>query len=86
MPLPEDIFGKGAGFVGSHYDATIPVGGRLFLGFNDDTFSDNSGSFSVHITVQAPATAVPEPTTLALFGLGAGAFAAFGWMRRRRRE
>ena len=64
--LPEGIPGKGAGFVGSAYEGTLPTGGRLFLGFNDTTanFGDNGGAFSVNVVV------VPEPATTALLLLG----------------
>jgi len=62
--LPEGKPGKGAGFVGSPYSQISPVSGELFLGFNDDHFEDNSGSYSVWITV------VPEPSSVALIGLG----------------
>ncbi len=30
----------------------VPVGGRLFLGVNDDHLADNSGAFRVNITIQ----------------------------------
>ena len=54
----------GAGFVGSPYSQISPLSGELFLGYNDDHFEDNSGSYSVWITV------VPEPSSAALIGLG----------------
>jgi hypothetical protein len=60
-PLPEGRPGKGPGFVGSSYHEEANVTGRLFLGFNDDIFGDNSGSFSVTINVGGPDLA---PTSL----------------------
>jgi len=53
--LPPGKPGKGLGFVGSSYSQTVLTSGRLFLGFNDDVFGDNSGSFSVTINVLDPA-------------------------------
>jgi hypothetical protein len=54
--LPEMISGKGSGFVGSHYQLAEAPTGRLFLGFNDDYFVDNSGAFRVTINLRP----VPE--------------------------
>lgn len=73
-PLPEGTPGKGPGFVGTSYNQIVLTGGRLFLGFNDQTtaFGDNSGAFYVNVTV------VPEPTVPALLGLGALAL----WLKR----
>jgi len=66
-PVPEGKPGKGAGFVGTSYNQVVPVGGRLFLGFNDaaNTFFDNAGSFSETITVQSglPDIKVIDATT-----------------------
>jgi hypothetical protein len=53
-PLPEGVPGNGPGFVGTSYDQTAPSSGRLFLGFNDDYFGDNSGSFPVLVDVEQP--------------------------------
>ncbi|HZT97064.1 MAG TPA: hypothetical protein VFB34_09525 [Chloroflexota bacterium] len=39
-------------FVGSSFHLKSPSGGRLYLGFNDDTYSDNSGSFKVTVTLR----------------------------------
>ncbi len=52
-PVPEGTPGDGTGFVGTSYDRTVPSGGRLFLGFNDqrDAFGDNSGAFTVAVMV-----------------------------------
>jgi hypothetical protein len=65
----------GDGFVGSSYSQIIPESGELFLGYNDDYFPDNSGTFSVQVTI------VPEPSTLALAGAGG----ALCWIARRRK-
>ncbi len=53
--VPEGAPGKGVGFVGAVYGSTIAVGGRLFLGFNDENgqFFNNSGSFTVTIRMVA---------------------------------
>ena len=52
-PVPEGTPGDGPGFVGTSYGETVPESGRLFLGFNDQTqaFADNSGAFTVTITL-----------------------------------
>lgn len=52
-PLVEGIIGKGGGFVGTSYRQTAANSGRLFLGFNDDYFSDNRGEFSVTVRISA---------------------------------
>ncbi len=67
-PVPEGVPGDGPGFVGTSYSQVVPDSGELFLGFNDDptVFWDNSGSFSVTISV-AP---VPEPSTMTFAGIG----------------
>lgn len=51
-PVPASN-GRAAGMVGSAYTGVITAGGRLFLGYNDflDAFTDNSGDFSVQITI-----------------------------------
>jgi hypothetical protein len=45
----------------------------LFLGYNDlvNAFSDNSGTFTVQLSV----TPIPEPSTFAMFALGLSALA-----------
>ncbi len=40
-------------FIGSQATFTTPVDGRLYLAVNDDNYSDNSGSFSVHLVYPA---------------------------------
>jgi hypothetical protein len=52
-PLPEGTSDDGPGFVGTSYDEIVPESGRLFLGFNDQVqaFGDNTGSFTVTITL-----------------------------------
>ena len=50
----------------------IALDGRLYLGFNDDYYVDNSGAFTVTITT----TTVPdEGGTITLLGIGIGALA-----------
>jgi hypothetical protein len=73
--VPEGAPGNGLGYVGTSYNQIMTSSGRLFLGFNDRVgfFGDNSGSFTVNIQV------IPEPSTLALAGLG-----AFGLLFQRR--
>ena len=39
-------------FVGNRRSMRAPVGGRLYLGVNDDHLEDNSGDFQVTVTVQ----------------------------------
>lgn len=53
-PVPEGTPGDGPGFIGVSYDRVLPASGRLFLGFNDQRtmFGDNSGSFTVSITLR----------------------------------
>ena len=52
-PLPEGTPDDGPGFVGTSYDEIVAESGRLFLGFNDQkqAFGDNSGAFTVTITL-----------------------------------
>lgn len=38
-------------FIGSSLSWTAPADGRLYLLVNDDNYNDNSGAFTVHITV-----------------------------------
>jgi hypothetical protein len=35
--------------IGAQSDITMPAGGRLFLGVNDDYVQDNSGNFVVNV-------------------------------------
>ena len=37
--------------IGSQQTYSVPADGRLYLGINDDNFNDNSGSFSVRISL-----------------------------------
>jgi hypothetical protein len=52
-PLLEGAPDDGPGFVGASYDEIVVESGRLFLGFNDQkqAFGDNSGAFTVTITL-----------------------------------
>ena len=38
-------------FIGSSLTWTAPADGRLYLLVNDDNYNDNSGAFSVHISL-----------------------------------
>lgn len=59
------------------FSITAPIGAvRLQLGFNDDIFSDNSGSLRISV-----ASGVPEPSTWAMLLLG---LAGLGFISRRR--
>jgi hypothetical protein len=55
-PVPSGKSGAGPGFVGVDYHETMTTSGRLYLGFNDQTdkFGDNSGAFTVTITIESP--------------------------------
>jgi hypothetical protein len=66
IPVPEGVPGKGTGFVGSSYSQQIPTTGRLFFAFNDELgfFGDNSGSFTVTVTVVPPPSCDPAPSGL----------------------
>ena len=48
--LPEGALG----FVGSSYSELTALSGRLYLGFNDDYYVDNSGAFSVTVRTTTP--------------------------------
>lgn len=55
--------------IGAGQSLVIPMGATQFqLGVNDDRYVDNTGSLLVNVTT---ATAVPEPSTLALLSIGA---------------
>jgi hypothetical protein len=71
--LESDEDGKGDGFVGESYSILVSMSGRLFLGFNDTTanFGDNSGSFSVNVTLSPAGVGVPDAqSTLGLLLMG----------------
>jgi hypothetical protein len=75
--LTGGLAGNGPGYVGTSYHQTVNTSGELFLGFNDQisSFGDNSGSFNVTVTV-------PEPSSLALAGVGALVFSSFARRKR----
>jgi hypothetical protein len=56
IALPEGALGGGLGFVGSSFSQLTTLDGRLYLGFNDHYYVDNSGAFSVTITTTVPDT------------------------------
>ena len=63
------------------FTATVPLGAtQLQLGINDDIYSDNTGSFVVNVSGNAP-SATPEPSSLLLFG--SGIFGLAGVARRK---
>ena len=67
---PEGIDGYGAGFIGSDYLQTVTTSGRLYLGFNDSAFNDNSGSFLANIST------VPVPGAIWMLGSGLAGLAS----------
>ena len=67
----------------------IPTGAtELLLGIGpDNNLNDNAGlGYDVTVTVASQGAAVPEPSTIALFGLGIACVAGFGLCPRRRIE
>ena len=53
--------------------------GQLFLGINEPFVSNNSGSFQVTIT---PQQVIPEPPSLALWGIGIIGLFGCSWQRK----
>lgn len=43
-------------FVGPNYTATVSTSGALFLTYGDLDYLNNTGSFSVHVTADSPAS------------------------------
>jgi len=78
IALPEGAPGGRPGFVGSSYSQLTALGGRLYLGFNDDYYVDNSGAFTVSITTAK--SVADAGSTIALLGVGIG---ALGCARRK---
>ena len=46
--------------IGDQAQVTMPESGTLYLGINDDSYSDNSGQFVVTITPQAGSATMPR--------------------------
>ena len=69
--------------IGDHRTVIVPQGAtQLQLGMDDTYYGDNSGSVTMSVTESA-ATAAPEPSSLALFGLGSLGLLVYGWRRRK---
>jgi hypothetical protein len=54
-------------YISTNYSETVSEAGRLYLGFNDTDYGNNQGFVISHIT---QTSAVPEPATMSLLGLG----------------
>jgi len=91
-PVLGQIFfiGNGVTTGGTFQEFIAPTGTtRVFLGITDGfnfngppgAFDDNDGSYAVRIGINEVPTVAPEPTSLALLGLGA---IALGWVRSKR--
>jgi hypothetical protein len=64
-----------------HFVISVPAtAGQLQFGVSDGGFSDNTGQYNIQIFQLAP---VPEPTSLALAGLGVAGLLGYGYTRRR---
>jgi len=71
--------GGGAFFlIGTNYSGTASASGPLYLYYWDSNYSDNSGF------VTATSSAIPEPSTWALMGLGFAVLAASALSARRK--
>ena len=79
-----DSFGSIIGsphVIGNSRTLTIPTGASQFqLGAEDANYSDNGGSLSIQVS-ESPA--VPEPSSLALLGIGAVSLLGWAWRRQR---
>ena len=79
VALPEGAPGGGLGFVGSSYSELTALTGRLYLGFNDDYYVDNSGAFSVTVRTTTPVPDAGDTMALLCLGVGALGFAHRKW-------